>query len=179
MNPLAFFLPGQRASSSTFFVGLFVLAVLDAVRLWALQQDFLADTGLVATIVPIGSMILMMLFVLFLFMNRRADAQRGPGLAFLPVGLSFLARLIGAGAFVMIAGIGLTTEFAASQGQDMMAAAQDPAFQEQFEAWTEANPDATAGIQTTSAIISFVAFWVPAFLFGFWFAGMRPEVGEE
>lgn len=178
MNPLAFFLPGQRASSSTFFIGLFVLAALDAARLWALQSGMLPAEGPVAMIVPIGSLILMTLFVLFLFMNRRADAQRGPGLAFLPVGLSLLARIIGAGIFVTVAGMGMMQEFAAEQGQDWMTAAQDPAFQEQFEAWTEANPDATDGMQMMSAIISFAAFWVPAFLFGLWFAGMKPEIED-
>ncbi|MEE2567237.1 hypothetical protein [Hyphobacterium marinum] len=175
MNPLAFFLPGQRASSSTFFIGLVVLAVLDAARLYVLQAGMLPDTGPVAVILPIGSLIVMMLFVLFLFMNRRADAQRGPGLAFLPVGLSLLIRIIAGGIFVTVAGMGLMQDFASSQGQDWMTAAQDPAFQDQFEAWLEANPENAGGIDTTSAIISFVAFWVPAFLFGLWFGGMKPE----
>ena len=167
MNPLAFFLPGQRASSSTFFIGLVVLAALDAARLWALQSGMMPSEGPVAMIAPI-----------FLFMNRRADAQRGPGLAFLPVGLSLLVRIVGAGIFVTVAGMGMMQEFAAEQGQDWMTAAQDPAFQEQFQAWSEANPDATDGIQLTSAIVSFAAFWVPIALFSFWFAGMGPEIED-
>tara|TARA_R110002096_G_scaffold70585_2_gene169239 strand:- start:343 stop:879 length:537 start_codon:yes stop_codon:yes gene_type:complete len=178
MNPLAFFLPGQRASSSTFFIGLVVLAALDAARLWALQSGMMPSEGPVAMIAPIGSLILITLFVLFLFMNRRADAQRGPGLAFLPVGLSLLVRIVGAGIFVTVAGMGMMQEFAAEQGQDWMTAAQDPAFQEQFQAWSEANPDATDGIQLTSAIVSFAAFWVPIALFSFWFAGMGPEIED-
>lgn len=175
MNPLAFFLPGQRASSSTFFIGLVVLAALDAARLYGLQAGTLPDEGPVAAIIPIGSLIVMTLFVLFLFMNRRADAQRGPGLAFLPVGLSLLIRIIAGGVFVTVTGMGMMQEFAASQGQDWMTAAQDPAFQGQFEAWLEANPESSDGIQTTSAIISFLGFWIPAFLFGLWFGGMKPE----
>jgi len=177
MNLMAFFTPGQRANAPTFFAGLLTLGILDAVRIWALQQE-LPFEGVAAVIVTFGSLFVMVLFVLFLFMNRRRDAERGTGLAFLPVLVSLAIKGIAVFAIITVLSMGLMGEFAESQGQDMMTAAQDPAFNAQFQAWIEADPERQSSIAAATLAPAFLGFWIPLALFGLWFGSMKPEVAE-
>lgn len=174
MNPLAIFLPGQRASSSTFFIGLVVLAVLDIARAWILQQD-LGLEGFAAGALGIGSIILILLFVLFLHMNRRRDAGRGAGLAFLPVGVAGVVSLLVFFGTATFLSFGLMGELAAEQGQDLTTAMQDQAFVAQYQEWLAEDESRQAALALPIMIAGFLGFWVTIGLFAPWFGGMKPE----
>lgn len=168
MNPVAWFVPGVRANGATFFAGLIVWLLIDAARTAGLLYggvDLPAMTGLI-------SLVLIVLFLIFLHVNRLNDAGRSWTWVLLPVLLSIVAYFV----VLMIFGMMIFFEqlgvYADANGLDGGTIMQDPALMAEFQAWFEANADQWAGSQGVATWSSFAAFWIVYVLFGFWFRGM-------
>lgn len=178
MNPLIIVTPVQRAASMAFLIGLVILAVLDAVKTWYGLSLGAGESAEMFGYISMALFFVMTVFVSFLFINRRRDAGRGVMLFLLPVILAAVISMIGAGILAMVASFGLMGEYAESIGRDTMTVAQDPGFQEEFQAWLEENPDNARTMLAPAAWGGFAGFWVITFLFGLWFASMKRESDE-
>ncbi|MAK65246.1 MAG: hypothetical protein CMF75_10990 [Maricaulis sp.] len=169
MNPLVPFLPVYRASVTAYLGGIALLAVLDFLRL----QSSL----------PGGAMILGLLaiwfFVLSLHVNRRRHAGRDIALAFLPVGLAIVGKILGSFISLMPGIYTAMMEFARSNGVDtddpqaLQAALSDPGFQTEFQRQLEANPELVEHIASAAGSGSFLGFWLVIAGFAIWFARMQ------
>lgn len=179
MNPLAIVTPVQRAAPMAFLIGLIILAVLDAVKTWYGLSLGTGDAAEGFGYASMGLFFLMIVFVSFLFINRRRDADRGVMLFLLPVILAAVISMIASGVLITIASFGLMGEYAESVGRDVMTVAQDPSFQEEFQAWLEADPDMAQQMLAPAAWGGFGGFWAITFLFGFWFMSMKREFEDE
>ncbi|QNL18948.1 hypothetical protein HXX25_06065 [Hyphobacterium sp. CCMP332] len=180
MNPLAIVTPTQRAAPMAFLIGLIILAVLDGAKTWYGLSLIGADGGGEGFgRISLGLSVLMLVFVSFLFINRRRDAGEGVMLFLLPVILAAVISLIGAGIMVAVASFGMMGEYAESVGRDLQTVAQDPAFQAEFQAWIEERPEMALGMVQPAAWAGFAAFWGTTFLFGLWFMSMKSEDEAE
>ena len=128
MNPLVLFLPVYRASTTAFLAGLGVLALLDFARI---------EFGLLGGLSWIG-MLAIWFFTLSLHINRRRHAERGVGLAFLPLVLAVIVKGIAA-FFAMVASLyPAMLRFAEDNGVDtddpvaLNEALSEPGFQQEF-----------------------------------------------
>jgi len=164
LNLKAAFLPTERADRNTFWLGLGVIAVIDALRLSIMDG------------VGMAPFILVLFFLTSLHVNRLRDAGRAPGLVLLPLLLGVAAKLV-IGLFAMtFAYMPVFTEFLATQGIDIndpvavQSAAFDPALQAAHEAYLRANPELAVETLRAGAWPSVWAFWIVVGLLGRWFA---------
>lgn len=180
MNPLAIVTPTQRAAPMAFLIGLIILAVLDAVKTWYGLSLVSADgSGGGFGNISMGLFALMLVFVSFLFINRRRDAGKGVMLFLLPVILAAVVSMIGAAVMIGIASFGMMGTYAEEQGRDVMTVAQDPAFQAEFQAWIEARPELAVEMVQPAAWAGFAAFWGITLIFALWFMSMKPDVDGD
>jgi uncharacterized membrane protein YhaH (DUF805 family) len=160
----AIFFPGGRADPSLYWLGLGLIAALDAVRLTLIN-----GIGLL-------SFVVIAFFVASLHINRLRDAGRSASIVALPLVLGLAAKLIiGLGA-MMVHYMPVFYEFLAAQGVDIndsaavQAAAFDPALQAAHEAYMMNNPDEVYAMLRAAAWPSTWAFWILVGLLGRWFA---------
>jgi len=179
MNPLAIILPNQRATPMTFLTGLFLLAVLDAGKTWYGLSLAASDSGGGFGGISLALYALMIVFVSFLFINRRRDAGEGVMLFLLPVILAVVISLIAAGMLAAVASFGLMGQYAESVGRDVMTVAQDPGFQAEFQAWIEERPELAMEMAYPAAWGGFGGFWSVTFIFALWFMSMKQETNAD
>jgi hypothetical protein len=180
MNPLAIVTPTQRAAPMAFLIGLIILAVLDGAKTWYGLSLISADgSGGGFGNISMVLFALMLVFVSFLFINRRRDAGRGIMLFLLPVILAAVISMIGSAIMLGVASFGVMGQYADSVGRDVMTVAQDPAFQAEFQAWMEERPELALGMVKPAAWGGFAAFWGITFIFGLWFMSMKSEEGAD
>lgn len=169
MNPGVLFLPVYRASTTAFLLGLLVLAVIDFARISSGVPFLSGWLGLLA----------MAFFVYSLHANRLRYADRGTGLAALPLGIAIVIKGIGAVVGILPGAIQSMTDFAASRGvntedqQALAEAMQDPAFAESWMTALETDEALQASLQAASGTSSFIGFWLVIALFAIWFAQMK------
>ncbi|WP_421792020.1 hypothetical protein [Hyphobacterium sp.] len=178
MNPLAIVTPIQRAAPAAFLIGLVILAVADAAKTWFGTTLGTSDNSELFGYLSMALFFLLVVFVSFLFINRRRDADRGIMLFLLPVIVAALVSMIASGILAVTVSIGLMGEYAESIGRDFQTVAQDPAMQEDFQAWLEENTAMAQERLSPAAWVGFGGFWAVTFLFGFWFASMKREDDE-
>jgi len=180
MNPLAIVTPVSRAAPMAFLIGLILLAVLDGVKTWYGLSLISADGGGGNFgNISMGLFLLLLVFVSFLFINRRRDADKGIMLFLLPVILAAVVSAIGAAIMMGVASFGLMGQYAETVGRDVMTAAQDPSFQAEFQTWVEGQPELAVGMMQPAAWGGFAAFWGITLLFGLWFMSMKSESVAE
>jgi heme/copper-type cytochrome/quinol oxidase subunit 4 len=179
MNPLAIILPNQRATPMAFLIGLVLLAALDAVKTWYGLSLAMSGGGDGFGMMSMALYGLMIVFVSFLFINRRRDAGEGTMLFLLPVILAVVVSLIAAGAMAAVASFGLMEQYADSVGRDVMTVAQDPGFQAEFQTWIEERPELAMQMAQPAAWGGFAGFWGVTFIFAFWFMAMKQETNDH
>jgi uncharacterized membrane protein YhaH (DUF805 family) len=164
LNLKAAFLPTERADRNVYWLGLGVIALIDALRL-----SVSGGVGLL-------SFLLVLVFLTCLHMNRLRDAGRSPSYVFLPLLAGIGAKGV-IGLFAMtFAYMPVFTDFLATQGIDIndsvavQAAAFDPALQAAHEAYMRANPQLAFDTLRAGAWPSTWAFWIAVGLVGRWFA---------
>lgn len=154
------FMLGQRASADDFWLGLGLVAVVDAVRL---------------TLTPAAG-VLSWLLVAFLvscvFMNRLRDAGRAPGFAFLVLAIATIIKAV-TGLFAM--GAELMPHFMAfltDMGVDPNDPAQmyAPEVQAAYQEWLQQDPAFAVEILAAGAWLSAWGFWLSLLLSGVWAA---------
>jgi hypothetical protein len=167
LNLRAAFIPAYRAGPDTYWLGLGVIALIDAVRLT------LTD----------GAGLLPWLFILFftasININRLRDAERQPPLTIIPLAAGVLAKSITAlfaSAFVAM------DAFLVQQGVDtndttqVMDVVGAPDFQTRYQTYLMDNPDVMASALQTAAWSSTWAYWLAVGAVALWFARMRPQL---
>lgn len=162
-----------------FLIGLVLLAILDAVKTWYGLSLAASGGGDSFGMISMALYGVMILFVSFLFINRRRDAGEGVMLFLLPVILAVVISLIAAGAMAAVGSFGLMEQYADSVGRDVMTVAQDPSFQAEFQAWIEERPELAMEMAYPAAWGGFAGFWVVTFIFGLWFMAMKPDASDE
>lgn len=175
MNPLAIVTPVARATPMNFLIGLILLAVLDGVKTWFGLSLDPNGAGEMFGNISLALSALMIVFVSFLFINRRRDAGEGIWLFLLPVILAVVVSGIG---FLIMAGIGsigVMSEYADSVGRDLQTVAQDPGFQAEFQSWLEERPERALEMILPAIWGGFAGFWGLTGLFGLWFMSMKGE----
>ena len=166
LNIRAAFFPTYRADANSYWLGLGVIALIDAVRLTL--------TG--------GSGMLAWLFILFftacININRLRDAGRQGPLAIIPLTAGVLAKSVTAlfaSAFIAM------DSYLAAQGVDttdssaVMGEISAPEFQTQYQNYLQSNPDVMAGALADAAWASTWAYWLAVGAVALWFARMRPR----
>jgi len=93
----------------------------------------------------------------------------------LPVILALVISGIAMGVMLTVGSFNLMGIYAEEQGRDVMTVAQDPAFQEAFQAWMEDRPELALQMAGPAAWSGFAGFWATSFLFGFWFMSMKRD----
>ncbi|PWE16516.1 hypothetical protein DDZ18_12155 [Marinicauda salina] len=167
MNLHAAFLPGRRADADDYWLGLGVVALLDAIRL----SVFPAGTGWLVWL-----FVLVLLFVVHA--NRLRDASRPRALALAPIGAGVLAKTLGATVGITAAIWPVYLEFLDRRGIDLAdaeaveRAARDQALMEDFQAWMLDQETMMIDALAAGGWPSMIAFWGVVFALGFWFAGM-------
>jgi len=175
MTPLAIVTPASRVAPMAFFTSLVLLAVLDAAKTWYGLSLVSSEGGGSFGYISMGLFVLMVLFVSFLFINRRRDAAEGIKMFLLPVILALVISGIAMGVMLTVGSFNLMGIYAEEQGRDVMTVAQDPAFQEAFQAWMEDRPELALQMAGPAAWSGFAGFWATSFLFGFWFMSMKRD----
>jgi hypothetical protein len=174
MNPLAIITPASRATPMAFMLGLVLLAILDAAKTWyGLSLMTTEGGGDSFGYVSWALTLLMVLFVSFLFINRRRDAGEGIMLFLLPVILALVVSGIGMAVTLGVGSFSLMGQYAESVGRSVETIAQDPSFQADFQAWIEERPELALQMVQPAAWGGLAAFWGTTFLFGFWFMSMK------
>lgn len=168
MNPVAWFVPGVRANGATFFAGLIALLALDAVR----TAVFMYGGFDAPPFAALGSFLLIVLFLVFLHVNRLNDAGRSWAWLLLPILLAVVAFFLVAIVFGMIIFFDQLGVYAEANGMDAGTIMQDPALMQEFQTYFEDNVDEISGIGSYVPWIGFGAFWAVIVLFGLWFRGM-------
>jgi hypothetical protein len=178
MNPLAIFTPVARATPMAFLTGLLLLAVLDAAKTWYGLTLDPSGAGETFGYISMALSAAMIVFVSFLFINRRRDAGEGVMLFLLPVILAVVVSGIGFFVLLMIGSFGLMGEYAESVGRDFQTVAQDPSFQAEFQAWIEERPEMALDMVRPAVWGGFAGFWIVTGLFSLWFMSMKAEPAE-
>lgn len=175
MNPLAILTPNTRATPAHFFVGLVVLFLLDGVKTWYGMTLDPAGAGQMYGNISLALSLAMIVFVSFLFINRRRDAGEGVMLFLLPVIIAVVVS--GLGFLIMVAAgtIGMMGEYADSVGVNLQAALEDPGFQAEFQSWLEERPERALDMVRPAVWGGFGGFWILTGLFGLWFMSMKSE----
>ncbi len=174
MNPGVLFLPVFRASMTAYLLGLALLALLDFWRLHSgIPNQFLGLTA-----------IAVWFFVFSLHANRRRYVGRGSGMAFLPVILAAVAKLITGLVVIFAAVFDQMRAFAAENGVDVsddeafLNALADPGFAAAFEEYAEGNEALAIEIAQAAATPSYIAFWLVILAFAPWFAQLKRKGGH-
>lgn len=174
MNPGVLFLPVFRASMTAYLLGLALLALLDFWRLHSgIPNQFLGLTA-----------IAVWFFVFSLHANRRRYVGRGSGMAFLPVILAAVAKLITGLVVIFAAVFDQMRAFAAENGVDVsddeafLNALADPGFVAAFEEYAEGNEALAIEIAQAAATPSYIAFWLVILAFAPWFAQLKRKGGH-
>lgn len=164
LNLKAAFLPAFRAGPDTFWLGMGVIALIDAVRLTL--------TG--------GSMLLPWLFIIFftasLHINRLRDAGRQPPLVIIPLAAGIIAKSVTA---LFVSAFIAMDAFLVAQGVDtadsgqVMSVVSAPTFQAEYQAYLQASPDVMAQALSAASWPSMWAYWSAVGAIGFWFARLR------
>ncbi len=169
MNPRVLFLPMYRASSTAYLGGIALLAVLDFLRLQSGLPDLLMYFSLLG----------IWFCVLSLHVNRRRHAGRDIALAFLPVGLAVVGKIVGTFIALMPGIYVAMMDFAASNGVDtsdpdaLQQALSDPGFQTEFQRQMESNPELLEHIASAAGGGSFLGFWLVIAAFAIWFSRLQ------
>lgn len=164
LNLRAAFFPTYRADPQSYWLGLGLIALIDAVRL-----SLTDGSGMLPWL-------LVVFFTACININRLRDAGRQGPLAIIPVGAGVAAKSVTA--LFASAFIAMET-FLSQQGVDtadssaVMAAISQPDFQTQYQRHLETNPDALAAALTDAAWISTWAYWLAVAGVGLWFARLR------
>ncbi len=164
LNLKPVFLPNQRADASVFWLGLGLIAALDALRL-----TITGGIGLLPWFI-------VLFFLAVLHANRLRDAGR-PALALIvPLILGIAAKLIIGLIAMMVDYMPTFMAFLESQGVDTndpvqtQAAAFDPGLQRAHEAYLTNNPEILRDMMVAGAWPSTWAFWIVVGLVARWFA---------
>lgn len=174
MNPLVLFLPSFKTSTTAYLLGIVILAAADYARL---QFGIPFIPGWIG-------MIAIWFFVFSLHANRRRAVDQGIGLAFLPALLAIVAKGIGSVVGFFPGIMTSMTQFAEENGIDttdqaaFSEAMNDPGFQQSYQAWLEANPEAVGQLLSGTAMPSFIGYWIVIAIFAIWFAQMKRTGGS-
>lgn len=166
MNLKAVFLPAYFADPDDYWLGLGIIALIDAVRLSVLGAGNSAALWFVV-----------LFFLSALHINRLRDAGRPKALALVVIGVGVAVK-----AFTAIMAMSVAASFAylrergidPSDAEAFQAMAADPAFQTELDRFLRENSETLQPVlMQASAWPSLVAFWAAIALMGFWYAGMR------
>jgi uncharacterized membrane protein YhaH (DUF805 family) len=166
LNLKAAFLPTLRADAGDYWLGLGVIALIDAVRL-----SMSGGAGLLPWL-------LILFFMVSLHINRLRDAGRSANLVLIPVFAGVAAKMLVGLVAMFFAYMPIFTEFLISQGIDpndpvaMQQTAFDPAIAAAHEAYLRNNPEIAFDTMRAGAWPSTWAFWLTVGLIGRWFARM-------
>ncbi len=169
LNLRPIFLPNQRADASVFWLGLGLIAAIDAVRL-----TMIGGVGAI-------TWIFIVFFLAVLHTNRLRDAGRPEYLVTIPLVIGLLAKVIVGMTAMGIDYLPAYAQFAESQGLDLDDPVQaratlfDPAFQRAHQAFRQANQDIELSMYRAGAWPSTWAFWLVIVLMGRWFARMPAQ----
>lgn len=168
----AIFLPTARANADTFWLGLGIIAFLDALRLTLL------DGG-----AAMMGWLVILFFVAALHINRLRDAGRQGPLVIVPLAAGVMAKMVVALIAVAVAMVPMFRRHLEAQGIDVndpvavQAASQDPEIMQGFERYWVENEAETMAAFASGDWPSAVAFWAVVFMIGFWFARMPRRAG--
>lgn len=169
LNIRAAFFPTYRADPETFWLGLGVIALLDALRLSLTQPGQLLPW------------LLILFFVASVFINRLRDAGRQGPLVIIPLAAGVLSKFAVA-VFAMTFALmpDLLSELEA-RGVNVAdaAAAQEamygPEFQEAYQRHLQDNPQIMMEALAAGGWPSTWAFWLVIAGIGLWCARLRPR----
>jgi hypothetical protein len=173
MNPLVLFLPIYRASTSAYVLGVILLATTDFVRLTYGLPLIPGWLGLIA----------IWFFVFSLHANRRRHAGESIGLAFLPLMVALLGKMIGSVVGFFPGVYESMRQFAESNGIDtndtqaFAEAMNEPGFQQAWQTHLESDTELLMAMFEGTAMPSFIGFWLMIAVFAIWFAQMRKTGG--
>lgn len=165
INLKAVFLPAYFADPDEYWLGLGIIALIDAVRLTVLGagQAF-------------GLWFVVLFFVAALHINRLRDAGRPKALALVAIGAGLVAKTFTA---VMAMSVAASFAYLRARGVDpsdaeaFQAMAADPGFQADLDRFMRENAEALQPeLMAASAWPSLVAFWAVIALVGIWYARM-------
>lgn len=165
LNLRAAFLPAYRAGPDTYWLGLGIIALIDAVRL-----SLTGGGGMIPWL-------LILFFTASININRLRDAGRQPPLAIIPLAAGVLAKSITAlfaSAFIAM------DAFLVQQGVDtndsgqVMGVVGGPDFQADYQAYLMENPQVMEQALQSAAWPSTWAYWLAVGAVALWFARMRP-----
>ena len=166
LNLRAAFFPTYRADPDSYWLGLGLIALIDAVRL-----SLSGGGGMLGWL-------LIVFFTACININRLRDAGRQGPLVIMPLGAAVLAKSVVA----LFASAFIAMEaYLAQQGVDLadssavMQAISEPDFQTDYQTYLQSNPDIMESALRDAAWPSTWAYWLTAAAFGLWFAGMRPR----
>lgn len=168
LNLRAAFFPTYRADPASYWLGLGVIALLDAVRL------SFTSSGLLPWLV-------VLFFVACININRLRDAGRQGPLVIIPLGAGVVAKsfvAFFAMTFALMPDLlsqlreaGVET-FNDPQAQEVL---YSPAFQEAYQRHLESNPEIMLAALQAGDWPSTWAFWLAIAGVGLWFSKMRPR----
>ena len=164
LNLRPVFLPNQRADANTYWLGLGLIAALDALRLTMTD-----GTGLLPWFIVI-------IFLSVLHANRLRDAGRSAWALAVPLTLAVVAKFIIALFAMVIDYMPTFMVFLETQGVDITDQAQteavvfDPEFQSTHEAYLRENPELVYDMLRAAAWPSTWAFWIVIAVAARWFA---------
>lgn len=164
LNLRAAFFPTYRAGPDSYWLGLGVIALIDAVRLT------LSDGG------GLLAWLLIVFFTACININRLRDAGRQGPLVILPLGAAVLAKSVVAlfaSAFIAMEAYLTQQGINIADSAAVMQAIAEPDFQGDYQAYLQANPEMMETALRDAAWPSTWAYWLTAAAFGLWFAGMR------
>ncbi|TGY89700.1 hypothetical protein E5163_00740 [Marinicauda algicola] len=165
MNLKAAFLPGTPADPDDYWLGLGVIALVDAVRLSVMGPGNSAALWFVV-----------LFFVAALHMNRLRDAARPRTLALVVLAAGVIAK-----GFTAVMAMSIAASFAylrargidPSDAEAFQAMAADPGFQADLDRFLRENAEQLQPLLLEAgAWPSLVAFWAVIGLLGFWYARM-------
>jgi len=167
INFRAFLLPDSRADADTFWLGLGLIALADALRL---------------TLLDAGPAMLVWLVILFfmasLHINRLRDAGRQPPLVIIPLAAGVAVKAIVAIIAVTAAMLPGFMDYLEEAGVDLedpaavQAAGQNEELIAGFQERMIENEAETLAAFSSGDWPSAIAFWLTVFAIGFWFARM-------
>jgi hypothetical protein len=167
INFRAILLPDSRADADTFWLGLGLIALLDALRLTLL------DAGLAMLV-----WLVILFMVASLHINRLRDAGRQGPLAIIPLAVGVAVKALVAVIAVTIAMLPSFMDHLEQAGVDLNdpaavnAAGRDDEIIAGFQQRMIENEAETLAAFSSGDWPSAVAFWLTVFAIGFWFARM-------
>ena len=163
-NLNAVFLPIYRADPQTYWLGLGIIALIDAIRIS------------VGTPGDYFGWLMVLFFVSSIHINRLRDAGRSGPLVIASIGPATLAKaVVGlfASTYVVLLAFLQAQGVDLADSQQVMDALSQSDFQRQYDAYITENPEALAIALGQVAWPSLWAFWGTIGLIGLWFSRMR------